>query len=478
MTAVVLIARLLLALVFVVSAVAKLRDREGSRAAVADFGVPAPLVGVIAAALPVVELLCAALLVSADPAATAGAVGSLLLLAAFTVAIVVNLVQGRRPDCHCFGQVGGGEVSWRSVARNVGLMVLAGLSLVGAGSFRSVPAVVADYSTGQTAAGTFLALLAAAVVGLALALRTLMGRYGGVLLRLEALEIATGTAPPRPAPAFELPDLEGRVVSLQDVLQQHRPVFVAFLSPTCTLCSELVPLLAQWQNDPQHPVSVVVLSTGTREANREKVEGTSLTVLLQLDGEVAEAYGVQGTPAAFLLGEDGLIAAPAAHGLDAVVGLHAAAVRTLDHAHDGPLVHQIEPRPVSRGDVLPELNMVLDGGEPVSLQEVTAEPTVLLFWRTDCGFCAAVLDDVVARQDSTRVLVVSSTPADVLRASGLTAPLLEEQDGALSLALRVPGTPAAVRVRGGIVDSMLAIGGPEVLSLLDASVADRSLSVR
>ena len=479
MTALVLLARLLLALVFVVSAVAKLRDRSGSRDAVEAFGVPAALVGPVAATLPLVELLCAALLVTADPGATAGAIGSLLLLAAFTVAIVFNLLQGRRPDCHCFGQIGGGQVSWRSVARNVALMALAGLSLVGAGSLGSVPAVIADYSAGEITAGLLFALLAAAVVGLALALRTLMGRYGTVLMRLEALEIATGTAPPRPAPAFELPDLDGRLASLQDALLQRRPVLVVFLSPTCTLCSELVPLLAEWQGDRDHGVSVVVLSTGTLEDNREKVAGTSLSVLLQPEGEVAAAYGIQGTPAAYLVSEDGLIAAPVAHGVDAVVGLHAAALRTLDgaHGHDGPQLHQIEQRPVSPGDVLPALQVHVDGGELASLQALVAEPAILLFWRTDCGFCAGILDDVIALQDRTRLLIVSSTPTDVLRGSGLTAPVLDEPDGALSQALRVPGTPAAVRIVGGVVDSGLAVGGPEVLALLGVPVAVQSLSV-
>src|SRR3954447_10978042 len=106
MSIVVAVARLVLALVFVVSAVAKVRDREGSREAVVAFGVPSLLVGGVAAGLPVAELVCAALLVLPDPFATLGAVCSLVLLAAFTVAVVVNLIQGHQPECHCFGSIG------------------------------------------------------------------------------------------------------------------------------------------------------------------------------------------------------------------------------------------------------------------------------------------------------------------------------------------------------------------------------------
>ena len=49
-----------LALVFLVAAVGKLRDREGTRRATADLGVPRRLVPTVALALPVAELVVAA----------------------------------------------------------------------------------------------------------------------------------------------------------------------------------------------------------------------------------------------------------------------------------------------------------------------------------------------------------------------------------------------------------------------------------
>ena len=88
----------------------------------------------VAAGLPVAELTCAVLLLTADPGATVGAVASALLLAAFTVAIAVNLLQGRRPDCHCFGQLDTGETGWLTVGRNAVLIVIALVPLTRAGS--------------------------------------------------------------------------------------------------------------------------------------------------------------------------------------------------------------------------------------------------------------------------------------------------------------------------------------------------------
>jgi len=147
MTELVAAARLVLAVVFVVSAVAKLRDRDGSREAVRGFGVPGPLVGIVAGGLPFAELACAVLLVLPDPAATLGAAPPLVLLGAFTLAVSVNLVRGNRVDCHCFGSVGDqGEIGWHTVVRTGGFLLLTTLSLVGAGCLLSVPEVVLDLS--------------------------------------------------------------------------------------------------------------------------------------------------------------------------------------------------------------------------------------------------------------------------------------------------------------------------------------------
>jgi uncharacterized membrane protein YphA (DoxX/SURF4 family) len=81
-----LLSRLLLAGVFVVAGAAKLADREGSRQAVADFGVPTPLASAFAVLLPLAELAVAAALI---PASTAwwGAAGALTLLLLFGAGI-------------------------------------------------------------------------------------------------------------------------------------------------------------------------------------------------------------------------------------------------------------------------------------------------------------------------------------------------------------------------------------------------------
>src|SRR5918999_3279592 len=120
-----LIARLLLALVFALAGGAKLADRQGSRQAIIDFGVPSALAAPLGLLLPLAELTIAATLL---PASTAwwGALGALALLSVFVVGITYNLARGRKPECHCFGQLHSAPAGWKTLARNGALAAVAG----------------------------------------------------------------------------------------------------------------------------------------------------------------------------------------------------------------------------------------------------------------------------------------------------------------------------------------------------------------
>src|SRR5215203_4745384 len=135
-----LIARLLLALIFLVAGLAKLADRAGSRQALIDFGVPAALATPLGVLLPLAELAVAATLI---PASTAwwGALGALALLLLFVAGIGINLARGRKPDCHCFGQLHSAPAGWRTLTRNGVLAAVAGF-VVWEGSADAGPSAV------------------------------------------------------------------------------------------------------------------------------------------------------------------------------------------------------------------------------------------------------------------------------------------------------------------------------------------------
>src|ERR671934_912799 len=117
-----LVARVVLAAVFSLAGLAKLTDREGSRVAVGEFGVPERLAGPLATLLPLAELTIA-VTVLLTPTARGAAIAALGLLAVFIAAIAVNLGRGRQPDCHCFGQLHSAPAGPATLLRNA---VLAG----------------------------------------------------------------------------------------------------------------------------------------------------------------------------------------------------------------------------------------------------------------------------------------------------------------------------------------------------------------
>lgn len=125
MAAFALAARVVVAFVLAVAAFLKLRAGRTMRAQLRAFGLAPPFDGVVALALPLVELTVAATLVavSSSPVAAFAAVA---LLALFTGAIVANLARGRRVPCPCFG-AGASDalVSSRTLVRNCWLLALA-----------------------------------------------------------------------------------------------------------------------------------------------------------------------------------------------------------------------------------------------------------------------------------------------------------------------------------------------------------------
>src|SRR5260370_2069733 len=120
------VSRLLLAFVFVVSGLGKLADPAGSRKAMIDFGVPVSLVTPLESLLPLAELTIAGTLLS-RACAWWVAVGALVMLLIFTVAIGVNLTLGRDPNCHCFGKLSSTCVGLQALIRNEMLAVVGGL---------------------------------------------------------------------------------------------------------------------------------------------------------------------------------------------------------------------------------------------------------------------------------------------------------------------------------------------------------------
>lgn len=119
--------RAVLALLFALAAVHKLRDMASFRAALAEYRLlPATLVGAAAAALAGTELLTAALLVAAPGWRSAGPLAAAVLLLLYGGAIAINLARGRHDiDCGCAGPGARRPISGWLLVRNAALTAMA-----------------------------------------------------------------------------------------------------------------------------------------------------------------------------------------------------------------------------------------------------------------------------------------------------------------------------------------------------------------
>lgn len=492
--------RLVLAAVFAAAGISKIVDRAGSVRAIKEFGIPDRFSRLLALALPVFELAVAVALVP-DISAWWGAVSALSILVVFIAVIATNLARGRRPDCHCFGQLHSAPIGWRTLVRNVILAGVAGLIVWQADDTAWSTALSAIETVLLTAIAVLTVLLA--IVGwLAL---NLLFQHGRLLLRIESLEQrdfqsadallpTTYDAYPTPAlglpvgsvaPEFVLPRLDGELVTLGALRALGKPVVLLFTDPGCGPCTTLLPDIGRWQHQYAGTVSLTVITNGSREESQAKASEFDLAVvLLQQHHEVATAYRFAGTPSAVVVSTDGLIAGPLVAGADAVRAMLERMVSDLPrfaniaengHARqDANGTRARAARGVPRaGDPAPTFALRDLAGKTVELDDFRGQDALLLFWNPSCGHCQQMLPDVQeweqTRSPSAPALVLVSTGSREANAAlGLESPVLLDPDGQTMASFGANGTPMAVLIGpAGEIASEPAAGAIGVFRLLE-----------
>ena len=490
-----LLGTLLLSAVFLIAGALKLLNREDTAKNLLDFGAPEWLSRPAALALPLAEITVALAL---WPTSTAqwGAAAALALLLLFMAAIGWNLLQGKNPECRCFGQVSAKPVGRSTLVRNGVLAAVAAVLLTTETPMASITDAATRVEFLQATTVTLgLALLASLLAGSWLALN-LMQQQGRLLLRLEMLEhrLGAGDAQPQQAPApsvapaglpagskapgFELPRLlEGGTVSLGELLGRGRPVMLVFSDPQCGPCNQLMPAVAGWQKELEDKVTVAFVNRGDRQANEEKAKALGLkNVLLQDKDEVADRFEVYGTPSAVLIGADGLIQFPAASGSVPMESLFRQA------SGDTPLkeLAALAPAPAEKtstvqvGDPAPDFTLQSISGKPVQLRGKTGRRLLLLFWNPGCGFCAQMLDRLKrwegSRDDlSPELVLISTGSVQANRDMGLRSDILLDQGFTVGSLYGASGTPSAILVdEHGKIASQVSVGASAVFALAHA----------
>jgi peroxiredoxin/uncharacterized membrane protein YphA (DoxX/SURF4 family) len=352
-----LAARLLLAAVFLLAGALKLADPAGTRKALRNFGLPGALVKTGMILLPLAELLVAVLLI---PVSTAwyAAWGALILLGVFLLAVGVAMALGRKPDCHCFGQLHSSPVGWPALVRNIVLAACAGLLAWGS---PRIPALdpwtwFMSLSGDAFKIALFVVFVAAAVFLHAVSRARPRKVAGPVPVAEEAppeeeeskeeeeqarqlarrspkpsipaesqpLEatpgpLGLGLAIGTPAPGFELPSLAGETRSLESLRARGRDVLLIFSSPFCESCNALAQKLVKWMREMEGLPYIVLITRGKPEDNFAKLKDFDTSrVLLQKESEVSSAYDSISTPTAVLVGAGGRIQSGLATGAAAI----------------------------------------------------------------------------------------------------------------------------------------------------------------
>ena len=273
---------------------------------------------------------------------------------------------------------------------------------------------------------------------------------------------------------FELEDLQGRSVSLEQLRSGEKPVMLLFTHPGCGPCGALLPQAAAWERDAAASFQLVLVSEGTREENLAKTKEHGLhNVLLQREREVSNRYDALATPSAVLVRPDGTIGSPVATGAEAIRTLVA---NTINEPWRVSLLNRSsKARPLRRW--FSRIWKVVCSTCPSS----AAKRAILMFWNPGCGFCQQMADDLKqwekkAAKAGTQVMVISSGTVEANAKQGFRSRVVLDQDFTAGKAFGATGTPSAVLLdEEGRIASKVAVGRQEILeTVFSAQIASES----
>lgn len=487
MDALLLILRLTLFSVFALAAVGKFLDLKGSEKAVLDFGVPQDFARFFSIALPFAEAVFAVCFLFVSMS-WVGAIGGLVLLLSFTGGIIWQMVQGRAPDCHCFGQIHSEPVGRGTLIRNIIFSVLA-LALVAQGRDGQGLSITSGGSDTMQLLLIFVAIALAA--GSLFYLKKILDNQKLILRRLELLEIMSheGVALERhdaghpqdglpigsPFPDFELLDSSGRVVRLADLLANGRPSIFIFVSPTCDPCRALLPDMESWEAELGSRLNFVFFSSGEPAANREKFSGVFADdILLQKSREVADAVRTRWTPTAIYVRANGTIGSHLAAG-DAAIRELIEGIRTGDSA-DPDLYFMSDSvnggRQPKIGGTLPEFSLSDVKGNQITAEDLRGRKTVAVFWSPTCPHCTAMMKELKAWDESRgrsdpQLIVFSDGSEEDHKSLDLKSPVVLDEGYKTAGQMGMFGTPSAVVLdESGRIITETGVGSSNIWALI------------
>lgn len=283
-------------------------------------------------------------------------------------------------------------------------------------------------------------------------------------------------------PNFELPDLDGRTVSLKDF--RGKRVLLVNWSARCGFCGLIASDLAQAEADlEQASVQMLFVSHATAEAERELMEehGLKSPILLAKNSASLEVLESLGTPSAYLLDEEGKVAKPLAVGAEEVPALlHEILPKKTSKKTrlpgERPLSEsRIERNGLRPGTLAPNFTLPEVRGGMVSLDQYRGRKVLLVFNDPHCGPCDQLAPDLVRlhqehQNNGLDLLVVGRGDPEENRTKverfGFEFPVVLQRKWEISRRYGIFKTPAGFLIdETGVIAKDIAIGAEQIKEL-------------
>jgi len=260
----------------------------------------------------------------------------------------------------------------------------------------------------------------------------------GLALVLVSLVVACTKEPEAPyAPDFTLETVDGEAITLSDF--RGKPVMLTFWEINCPACVFQMPYIQAfydaWSGE---KVAVLTINIGQAAGVVQDFitsRGFTFPVLLDLQGRVAQAYGLPGVPVTFLIDTEGVVKAYKIGPFQGREQIESAFEEVFPS-----LIMTPEPEVGPEvGMRAPDFTLQTIDGESVTLSDFGGRVVLLNFWLLSCQTCVDELPYLQTVSDEWPVdkLVVLAinvgdtaiTVRNLVDSLDLTFPILLDSSG-------------------------------------------------
>jgi len=302
----------------------------------------------------------------------------------------------------------------------------------------------------------------------------------GLALVLVSLVVACAKEPEAPyAPDFTLETIDGEPLTLSDF--RGKPVMLTFWEINCPACVFQLPYIQAfydaWSGEKVAVLTVNVGQPATVVQDFITSRGFTFPVLLDLQGRVAQAYGIPGVPVTFFVDAEGVFKAYKIGPFQSREQIESAFEEVFPSLTMTP-EPEVGPEVGMRA---PDFALQAIDGETVTLSDFGGRVVLLNFWLLSCQTCVDELPYLQTVSDEWPVdkLVVLAinvgdtalTVQNLVDSLGLTFPTLLDSSGEVCTDYR-RGCPTTFFIDGNGIIKIIKDGvfqsSDEIAGMLDS----------